>query len=163
MTTAEDCNKDPQWLLMREIKKIVDWWVAPLGAGEHLARTAHSLAMIQDILTPESSKTIALWAEQTFGQATALSTAIRAQKELNELIEVLALEAEGRIQEDPGTYDPKVMNEVADVRIVLARIQRFFPNGGTAEEAEQRKMVINRARKWKLDGYGHGQHVKEES
>lgn len=110
---------------------------------------------LEDPCIPESSETIARWAESTFGPATALSTAIRAQKELTELIEMLSLHAEGRVE----ISSHSVMNEVADIRIVLARIQTFHPNGGTAEEAEQRKMEINRARKWKLDGHGHGQHV----
>jgi hypothetical protein len=101
----------------------------------------------------EDSTSIALWAEETFGKATALSTAIRAQKELTELIEKLSYGV---------TDENEIMTEVADVQIVLARVQRFFPGAPTAEEAVQAKMKINRARRWMLDGKGHGQHIKEE-
>lgn len=110
----------------------------------------------------ETSDSIALWAETTFGPATALSTAIRAQKELTELIELLSWATEGRHDDLTERLTEKVMSEVADVRIVLARVQRFFPGAVTAEEAEDKKMVVNRARKWKLDGKGHGQHIPEE-
>lgn len=105
----------------------------------------------------ETSTSIALWAEETFGPATALSTAIRAQKELTELIEKLSDSVHKR------EVDPLViMEEVADVRIVLARVQRFFPGAPTAEEAEDAKMQVNRVRRWRLDGRGHGQHVGDD-
>jgi hypothetical protein len=107
-----------------------------------------------------NSTSIAEWAERTFGPATALSTAIRAQKELTELIEKLQQLAEGKMQHDRYTGGI-IMAEVADVRIVLARIQRFFPGAATAEDAEQAKMEVNVNRTWKLDGFGHGQHVKD--
>jgi len=118
--------------------------------------------MISKLEKKESSRSIALWAEETFGPATALSTAIRALKELTELIEKLSIIS--KMEKEPSLKDQEeVMLEVADVRIVLARIQRFFPDAGlTAEEAEDFKMTINRARKWKLDGHGHGQHVPDE-
>lgn len=117
----------------------------------------------------ETSTSISLWAEETFGPATALSTAIRAQVELTELVSKLQRWAEGH----PVGMGPQwlfmtpedkaeVMAEVADIRIVLARIQTFFPGAPTAEEAEDAKMAVNRARKWRLDGRGHGQHVDEE-
>lgn len=118
----------------------------------------------------ENSDTIAHWAEETFGPATALSTAIRALDELRELISLLGQISERR--DRIGKYNAKaitpedianlVMSEVADVRIVLARIQTFFPGAPSAEKAEDEKMKINRARRWAIDGNGHGQHIEEK-
>lgn len=186
--TGEDCNNDPKWKLMQAIRKITDWWVAPFGAGENLARAEPAIEQIKKILFPgkETSISIALWAEETFGPATAFSTVIRAQKEMNELIELLAdnsphMKALLAVQHcitqhmenhaaqtkknlPSGLGDElKVMTEVADVVIVLARIQRFLQASCLMEEAVDFKMDINRKRVWKLDGNGHGQHVDKTS
>jgi hypothetical protein len=58
-----------------------------------------------------------------------------------------------------NSVGPKAMEEVADVRIVLARIHTFFLGVLADEQAQDAKMEINVKRKWKLDGHGHGQHV----
>lgn len=185
--TQEDCANDLLWQKMQAIRAITDWWVVPLGAGEHLARTPEALAKIRLELSPyvETSTSVAVWAETTFGPATAFSTVIRAQKEMNELIELLSdnspamkmyLEtmqlatkymevhaAQTKKNLPSGLGDElKVMTEVADVVIVLARVQRFLQASCTMEEAVDYKMDVNRHREWKLDGNGHGQHVKEE-
>lgn len=130
------------------------------------------------------SDRIALWAEETFGPATPLSTTIRALRELLELAELLApkhlpiaasirimqltanscqqWEAEHRAEIPIDQFiGGNAMDEVADVRIVLARIHTFFPHVKTDEEVQDIKMEINVKRTWKLDGHGHGQHVKE--
>lgn len=98
----------------------------------------------------ETQQSIAAWALETFGEpASNLSIAMRAAREMNELIESLEFY-------DRNTHAPV---EAADVIIVLMRL---FERMGTTWQAEvDKKMTINRARKWVLDGEGHGSHVKE--
>lgn len=95
----------------------------------------------------ESQRTISEWADGTFGKSTNLAVAIRARKELNELIAKLE---ENDLHSGAG-------EEVADIQIVLARISHQLGVDGAWEI--QKKMEINRKRKWVRDGTGNGQHV----
>lgn len=91
--------------------------------------------------TPDS---IRAWALATFGpHKGALSVANRAQKELDELKEAAQQGAPAHV----------LAEEAADVVIVLCRLFGW--------EDVERKMVINRGRTWRLDGNGHGQHIKK--
>lgn len=110
----------------------------------------------------ESQTSIAAWADETFGPAVSLeSIAVRAQKELTELVEKCAT-ADKAIATNSWIGDEKrhmAAEEAADVVIVLARI--FESCGIDMHATIDRKMAINRARRWVLDGNGHGQHVEE--
>jgi hypothetical protein len=127
----------------------------------------------------ETSAAIAAWQTETFGLATTredrlyrsweamdeawaavrdmdwnirrpnLSHAIRAAEELSELI--------SRLVADDA--DPRACTEVADVQIVLAGIPAA--HGQEQRDLVNAKMIINRARSWKLTGDGHGQHMEE--
>lgn len=98
----------------------------------------------------ETQESICAWANTTFGAiSTSLGTAARANKEMSELLMALALD-------DSFSGAPE---EAADVIIVLMRI---FDRFGTTWQAEvDKKMKVNRGRKWHLDGKGHGYHVEE--
>jgi hypothetical protein len=98
----------------------------------------------------ETTATIAAWADGVFGEpASNISTWYRAMSEMDELREKLAI----------SDVHPDAAAEAADVVIVLARLLSRL---GTTMQAEvDRKMAINRARRWDLTGDGHGQHVKE--
>lgn len=85
----------------------------------------------------ETWETINQWCDDTFGRATIPDIIKRAKEEFDEL-------------ELPGA-DHAI--EAADVVICLCRIPGFA-------EALQRKMAINRARKWRTDGKGTGYHIK---
>lgn len=133
-------------------------------------------------MSKETSASIAAWQDRTFGPATTtweridrsddvmrkamyeakfmsitrpelrrpnLSRAIRAAEELAELILLLVVD----------DADPKAPREVADIDIVLRGIDAA--HGVERAEAVDEKMAINRARKWKLTGDGHGQHVED--
>lgn len=113
----------------------------------------------------ETQSTIAAWADATFGPAVSLeSIAERAMKELAELVEKCRALDGAIADRDPPTYAAyaakAVTEEAADVVIVLARI--FESCGVDMHDAIDRKMAINRARRWTLDGNGHGQHVEDE-
>jgi hypothetical protein len=83
----------------------------------------------------ETFETIAQWCEETFGPVTPERTAKRAAEEMNELL-----------------ADPSRVEEAADVVIVLSRYPGLW-------EAVERKMAVNRARKWRLMGDGTGYHI----
>lgn len=99
----------------------------------------------------ENQTSISAWADRTFGSAGSnISVAARANKEMAELITKLA--------NDDG--DPAAIEECADIVIVLMRLADR--NGRSLALAIDQKMTVNRSRKWRLDGHGHGQHVPEQ-
>lgn len=99
----------------------------------------------------EIQHAIAAWADETFGEPTTMTaTATRANKEMAELL--VAVEA-GQGQ--------SAVEEVADIVIVLCRLMDHLC-GDIWTEVEK-KMKVNRARDWKLDGRGQGYHVKPRS
>lgn len=98
----------------------------------------------------ETQESISAWATATFGPAGSnLSCAIRANREMAELLTALSRD----------DNDPKAAEEVADVVICLMRLMARL--NADIQDAINRKMAINRGRKWKLDGDGHGSHIKE--
>lgn len=100
----------------------------------------------------ETQESIRAWAEETFGTTgTNMQVACRANQEMAELLMCLSRD----------DNDPKAGEEAADVEIVLMRL--FDRLKMTMQGAIDAKMKINRARKWKLDGHGHGYHVKEQT
>lgn len=90
----------------------------------------------------ETAESIKNWADETFGFAPYIIQLERAKKEFLEL-EVAIFSADAK----------KIAMEAADVIICLSRLAALYPN------AVDEKMKINRARKWKVDGNGCGQHV----
>ena len=97
-------------------------------------------------MSVETWESIAQWCDETFGPATAARMAARANEEMAELIDKAT---------QTNTYDEGVLIEAADVVICLAR----FPGIWAAVE---RKMAINRQRKWRLTGEGTGYHIAPE-
>jgi hypothetical protein len=97
----------------------------------------------------ENQFTISAWAEQTFGPAGSnVRVAARANEEMAELLRALSVDEK----------HPKAAEEVADIFIVLYRVATRL---GVDIHAEiERKMANNRKREWKLDGSGHGYHVR---
>lgn len=95
----------------------------------------------------ETAATISAWADATFGPVKSnVSIAVRSLKEVAELIAKLVAD-----DTHPGAPE-----EVADVVIVLQRLMHRM--GYDLATEVDRKMEINRAREWTLDGNGHGQH-----
>jgi hypothetical protein len=86
----------------------------------------------------ETFETIPAWADETFGPCGLQRSLERAKEEWAELIE-------------PGA---DIIMEAADVVICLLRLP------GIAL-AIDRKMAINRKRKWAVKGDGTGYHIKK--
>ena len=95
----------------------------------------------------ETIESICMWADETFGKASKEASYVRVYDEVAEFVAA----ANSPLVED---WEAKLLDEAADVWITLARIPGL-------QEAVNKKMVINRARKWTLNGDGTGQHVKE--
>jgi NTP pyrophosphatase (non-canonical NTP hydrolase) len=107
--------------------------------------------MSQQPLFAETQHTIAEWADQTFGpSASNARVAARANEEMAELLRALT------ISDD----NPHAVEEAADVVIVLYRLADRM--GQDLHQAIDRKMQINRAREWAVDGSGHGRHVRDK-
>ena len=99
----------------------------------------------------ETPGSINNWALQTFGpDGSDMVVAARANEEMAELIRAIA---SGKSKED-------IAEEAADVIIVLCRI--FNRCDTTMWSAIDRKMSINRKRKWKKLDDGTGYHIREE-
>jgi hypothetical protein len=84
----------------------------------------------------ETFETIAQWCEETFGPIAPERIVSRASEEMDEL-----------------RADPTSAGEAADVLIVLARVPGIW-------DAVERKMAVNRKRRWSLRGDGTGYHIK---
>jgi NTP pyrophosphatase (non-canonical NTP hydrolase) len=98
----------------------------------------------------ETQESISAWAEQTFGPSGSnIRVAVRAQEEPTELLRALSVDDD----------HPKAAEEVADVVIVLQRLASRL--GVDLWQEVERKMAINRARVWNMDGTGHGYHVRD--
>jgi hypothetical protein len=98
----------------------------------------------------ETVESVSRWAEETFGPCTPQAALERAFEEMDEL---------DYAGEHSFGKHRKLVEEAADVCITLYRyIYLVDP------EAINKKMVVNRKRKWKLNGDGTAQHVssKEE-
>jgi NTP pyrophosphatase (non-canonical NTP hydrolase) len=98
--------------------------------------------------TCESQHSIALWAEQTFGLSTQLRAATRMNEEVAELLAKMS---------NPSVSNASIIEEVADIQIVLFVLASRLHMDVQAEV--EKKMKVNRERKWKLDGSGCGQHI----
>lgn len=122
------------------------WKQTALAEGQAHIPDASNMAYAETV------ESVTTWANETFGQATVYAQIQRAKQELDELLELMVVE-DGRT--DNGK---KLAEEAADVCICLYRVI-----GTLDPEAINKKMAINRARKWKVDGHGCAQHVKEPS
>ncbi len=170
---------------LRDDLDIADVVGAELAAGLHEQAARYDAAIqalttrIADLTARETSASIAAWQNATFGPATTcaqrvmdtrvrmiyafehalrvdltavprpnLSRAIRAAEELAELIELLVA----------NDADPKAPEECWDIGIVLRGIDAY--HGVEHGPGTDRKMAKNRARRWRVTGDGHGQHIE---
>lgn len=108
----------------------------------------------------ETQETISAWADATFGEATsAARVAARANEEMAELIRhALAYDVPTVGPQHFREQQRAVAEECADVVIVLMRLCRNV--GCDLLDEIEKKMAKNRARQWRMDGTGHGYHVK---
>ena len=99
----------------------------------------------------ESQDTIADWARQAFGPApSVMRVATRANEEMAELLRHAA----------SNQRSDTIIEEAADVMIVLYRLAYILDLDLDLEVAVDAKMAVNRKREWKPDGTGHGYHVR---
>lgn len=98
----------------------------------------------------ENQKSINEWAVKTFGYATRQRSIDRMLEEVDELKDI-----------KPETFDSfiEVAEECADIYITMCQVATTF--GFDLHACVDHKMEINRARKWKRNEDGTGQHVKD--
>lgn len=112
-------------------------------------RAALECASYESAPVHETQGTISRWAEETFGPSGSNARAIaRANREMAELLEHVT----------GDDRHPEAAEEIADIVIVLSRVMTRL--GADLQGEIDRKMATNRARKWRLDGTGHGYHVE---
>lgn len=98
-------------------------------------------------MTTETQKSVYQWQCETFGPTpNVMRTAARANEEMAELLSHLAI----------GDTD-SVPSEIADIVIVLYGLASAL-SLDLMEEID-RKMAINRSRKWRITDEGHGYHL----
>ncbi len=96
----------------------------------------------------ETQKSIASWAEETFGPVAHHSVLVdRAIAEMAELSDAVR-------KNNPDD----IGKEAADVAILLHRILEL--NGLDLHTEIELKMIENRTRKWNVKGDGTGNHIK---
>ncbi len=96
----------------------------------------------------ETQKSIAEWAENTFGTVPHHSALVtRAQIEMAELLDAV----------NSGNKD-EIAAESADVIILLMRLAEL--SDFSLSDALDKKMKTNRSRTWISKGDGTGKHVK---
>jgi NTP pyrophosphatase (non-canonical NTP hydrolase) len=98
----------------------------------------------------ETQHTICSWADKTFGYAGYEASLRRMLKEIDELKTLKFNEFKDA---------DKIADECADVLITLYRIANVL--NFDLHSCVDHKMEINRSRKWKSNGDGTGQHIKE--
>jgi hypothetical protein len=116
-----------------------------IAAWNKRALTRPTVVTDEVVEREETLESISAWCDETFGPASPLRMAARANEEMAELIDK-ASRAE--------TYSDEVLVEAADVLICLARFPGLW-------EAVERKMAINRGRAWRLTGEGTGYHISQ--
>jgi NTP pyrophosphatase (non-canonical NTP hydrolase) len=100
----------------------------------------------------ETQQTISKWANETFGPVGSNQrVAIRANEEMAELLRTLSID---------DNDAEKAIEEVADIFIVLYRLVDRM--GGDVHAAIDKKMMINRQRRWHLDGSGCERHIRDK-
>ncbi len=108
----------------------------------------------------ETQSSITQWADETFGKIQDPKTAI---KRLLEEVKEFTDYAEA-ILELPGPPNAlqqiDLVKEIADIIIVSYRLASIW--NMDLQLNVDLKMSINRGRRWKKDGTGHGYHIKEE-
>ena len=98
----------------------------------------------------EDPKSIGSWTSATFGEgALPASVAARANEEMAEFLRAVVV----------GETD-KALEEAADVWIVLCHYAAVM--GQDLQAEVDRKMAVNRARKWEIRADGTGKHVAAE-
>jgi NTP pyrophosphatase (non-canonical NTP hydrolase) len=118
----------------------------------HAEQLARGVLRLLSERPTENQKTITAWANETFGHAhSVMRVVVRANEEMAELLRALSTDDHSR----------KAAAEIADVIIVLCRAATML--GVDITEEVDKKMKINRARRWNVDGTGHGYHVRDKS
>lgn len=112
------------------------------------AATALAASAPQEPQKDARQRRLREWFDRNGGKVTALRAALRAQEELNELIE--SLNSQDR--------DSDCLEEAADTFLCLLLVADLL--GGNLMDAADRKMDKNESRTWRVDSSGALYHVR---
>jgi NTP pyrophosphatase (non-canonical NTP hydrolase) len=101
----------------------------------------------------ETQHSIAIWGHQTFGASTPREVYDWAADEMRELL--------AELDDDPNCEREATREEVADVALLLLRLAAV--SGFNLLAAVDRKMAINRRRKWEKQADGSWVKVEQAS
>lgn len=111
----------------------------------------------------ETQKTISEWATKTFGYPTVRRSLERMLEEVEEIEQLVTYSSEDNKVHCSEQYLEKIhesiADECADMHITMCQVMNVM--GYDLHSCVDHKMEINRARKWKLNEDGTGQHIKE--
>lgn len=99
----------------------------------------------------ETQHSIAVWGHSVFGASTPIELGILAAAEMDELLAAL--------ESDPQCKRESTQSEAADVAVFLMRLAAV--SGFNLLAAVDRKMAVNRKRKWVKQADGTWLKVKE--
>ena len=100
-------------------------------------------------MSQETPESITQWAEQTFGATPVMNVATRMNVEVAELLNAIAA----------GSPSIHVLEECADVYIMLAQVFHMTAPEQNLQEWVNNKMLINRTRRWGVTKNGKAQHL----
>ena len=106
----------------------------------------------------ETQTSVTAWADSEFGPCQPARAAERAAEEMVEFLDVLR--ARGSVRDLTPEDLTAMLREAADITCALYRFASTL--GADLSDEVTRKMVVNRARRWRPDGTGCGYHVREE-
>lgn len=95
--------------------------------------------------SPENRNSIYTWARQTFGDVSLLDIALRMTYEVPELLSAIHDLGQHNNTKD---YHECILMECADIRIMLAQIERICGAPYVGDPHVDNKMKLNRIRTW---------------
>ena len=115
-------------------------------------------AEICDVFT-ENQATIGRWQKRVFPGVSLYSSVVRMLTEAHELVGLFWIDRDHALQHPKMPDKDRIAGEIADVYITLVAVAEKA--GVNIESAVNKKMEINRQRKWTISKDGTWQHMRE--
>lgn len=107
----------------------------------------------------EDQHTIGRWQKRIFPGVSLYSAVVRMLTEAHELVGLFWIDRDHALQHPKMPDKDRIAGEIADVYITLVDVAEKA--GVNIQNAVDKKMEINRNRKWAISNDGTGQHLRE--